>query len=346
MNRKSELSLMNVFLSLMVIFIHISSTPVVSLPAGSPRHLLFFIPWRLFSCAVQGFIFLSAVKLYLHPPKKGTYASFLGKRAKKILVPYLVVGLICYIVFNQVGMIHVPLWELPLRLLDGNLSYHLYFIPLLFQFYLLRPLWDKLYELLKKPWMAVLSVLAAFFVSVLSLYHLSSLLGALFHMKYPYTDRTFLCYSVYWILGMVVGIHYEKITDFIKRNRGKLFLVALLVMTVESVMSVRHFRQTYVENMEGLHAFYSIFGILFLYILSSIIKERIADTALFKSMDASSYYVYLLHPFFLTAADVFISRATILGTAIPFLVRFLFTYGGTFLFCHYLNHFLHKKKAK
>lgn len=343
MNRKSELSLMNILLCLMVIFIHISATPVVSLPAGTPRHLLFFVPWRLFSCAVQGFIFLSAVKLYLHPPKKGTYGSFLGKRVKKILLPYVLVGILFFFIFNALGTIHVTPWELPLRLLDGNLLYHLYFIPLLFQFYLLRPLWDALYKLLQKPWVAILSVFVSFAVSVFSLYYLSAISRALFNWNYPYTDRTFLSYLVYWIFGMAVGIHYDTVKDFVKRHQGKLLLLTFAVMAVESVFSIRLFRGTYVENMAGFHAFYSLFGILFLYIFSLAFGNRMMNTPLAKSMDGSSYYVYLLHPLFLAAADVLISRATILGTAIPFLVRAIFTYGGTFLFCHlYLKSPIHR----
>lgn len=335
---------MNVLFCLMVIFIHISATPVVSLISGTPLHLAFFVPWRLFACVVQGFIFLSAVKLYSHAPKKGTYRSFLKKRLKKIVLPYFLVALLFFFLLNRVGMIEVSLLEFPLRLLDGSLCYHLYFIPLLLQFYLLKPLWDKLYKVLQKPVAAYLLIALSFVLSVVIIDYLPIITYRHFGWTYPYADRTFLCYLVYWVAGMTVGIHYDSFKDFVKRHALKLLPLIFVIMGIEALWSFRLFRGTYVENMTLFHSFYSLFGILFVYIVSLFFGERLMENRLLKSMDASSYYVYLLHPLFLIAADVLISRMTILGTLVPFLVRAIFTYVGTFLFCHYLRKILGANK--
>ena len=65
MKRKNELSLLNIIFCLLVIFIHIASAPIAGLSKGSWQYGVFFVPWRLSSFVVQGFIFLSGLKMFL-----------------------------------------------------------------------------------------------------------------------------------------------------------------------------------------------------------------------------------------------------------------------------------------
>ena len=61
--KKQEIDLMNVFLCLLVIFIHIASEAVSSLRNDSWQFFLVYIPHKLSSLAVYGFIFISEKEL-------------------------------------------------------------------------------------------------------------------------------------------------------------------------------------------------------------------------------------------------------------------------------------------
>ena len=70
MQRKNELSSMNIVFCLLVIFIHVSSAPVTGLSKESWQYAVFFVPWRLSAFVVQGFIFLSGLKMFLKEDTK------------------------------------------------------------------------------------------------------------------------------------------------------------------------------------------------------------------------------------------------------------------------------------
>ena len=66
--RKTEISMLNILLCLMVVFIHVSSAPVSQLNKESFQYITVMVPWRLSAFVVQGFIFLSGLKFFI----KGT----------------------------------------------------------------------------------------------------------------------------------------------------------------------------------------------------------------------------------------------------------------------------------
>lgn len=63
--RIPEISFLNILLCVLVVFIHSSSEPVSSLDKSTLSWAICFIPWRLSAFAVQGFLLLSGVKLFL-----------------------------------------------------------------------------------------------------------------------------------------------------------------------------------------------------------------------------------------------------------------------------------------
>lgn len=64
-NRLPELSYLNLTFCILVALIHILSEPVSSLDRSSLQYFVVMIPHRLSSFVVQGFIFLSGLKLCL-----------------------------------------------------------------------------------------------------------------------------------------------------------------------------------------------------------------------------------------------------------------------------------------
>ena len=100
--RRTELSYANLLLCLLVIFIHASAEPVSQLNRDSWQYLAVMIPWRLSAFVVQGFFFLSGVKLVLGAKEPFDTAGFYLRRAKAVVLPYVgwVFVYYCWFVFH------------------------------------------------------------------------------------------------------------------------------------------------------------------------------------------------------------------------------------------------------
>lgn len=83
MNKKYEISFLNTLFCVLVIFIHVVSAPVTDLEKGTAAWTAVFVPWRLSAFVVQGFIFLSGMKMFLNTGRKIDYKKYYLSRFKK-----------------------------------------------------------------------------------------------------------------------------------------------------------------------------------------------------------------------------------------------------------------------
>ena len=125
--RKPELSLMNVCLCVMVVFIHLFSEGITNLPRMSVRWWIVYIPWTLISMAVYGFLFLSGLKLFLRVPE-GPVGPWYKKRFFSVIVPYLAAVTVYYVVYHFAFGYPFALRNALSYYLLGTISSHTYFI--------------------------------------------------------------------------------------------------------------------------------------------------------------------------------------------------------------------------
>ena len=156
--RKQEISFLNTVLCLLVMFIHICSPAVVGLQKESMQFACIFLSWRASAFVVQGFLFLSALKFFRGMQKEFDYSRFLWGRAKKIGIPYVIATVLSYFGLIYLGYYLFDLKFLLKSLVLGNMISPFYFIIILFQFYLLMPLWKKMVEKVDFWVMAILSI--------------------------------------------------------------------------------------------------------------------------------------------------------------------------------------------
>ncbi|MBE6008868.1 MAG: acyltransferase, partial [Lachnospiraceae bacterium] len=161
--RKTEISFINILLCLLVIFIHVSSEPVTVLDKTGLEYMLVVIPWKLSSFAVQGFVFLSGLKLFVSGADKINYSKYYLSKIKNIIIPYILWVMIYYVYFMRRGYFGFSISQLAENILLGNLVSHFYFIVVIVQFYLLAPLWIKLV----KKTSPVITVIMALMVTVI-----------------------------------------------------------------------------------------------------------------------------------------------------------------------------------
>ena len=100
--RKSEITLFSLLMCVLVIFIHVTSWTLTAMDKTSVKYLCLLFPWRLSAFVVQGFVFLSGVRLFLSK-KPVAYGKFLVGRVRRIVLPYLVWVAVYYAYFIDLG---------------------------------------------------------------------------------------------------------------------------------------------------------------------------------------------------------------------------------------------------
>lgn len=319
-DRKQELALVNVLLCLAVIFIHVSGWGINNADRTSWQYAALMIPWRLCSLAVPGFIFLSAIKVAFTADREDfSYVRYIVSRIKRVWLPYAFAVLVYFLIFIAVGWMEPSAVELAKLLLDGNMSYHFYFVVIIMQFYLLVPLWRWLSKKLRDPVFAVIAVAASLPISQLFGQYLIDVVhifykGALF----PYSDRVFTTYLFWWMLGLALGANYDRVNAAISKNIAPISV--FFAFSAVHNLFLTYLNTTGRESvywLETANILYVFSGILFLFCLCLKLSGcRFAKARLFSELDGAAYIIYLWHPMALNAADMLLG-----GTAMSIFAK-------------------------
>lgn len=187
--------------------------------------------------AVPLFVFITGVVLFYNYDGKLNYLSFMGKRFKQIILPYL-----GWTVFYHVwvsflsGVSPTTTWNELLNLLKlsltGKASYHLWFMVMIIPFYFLYPVFRSLLSRKRKASTNLIVIAVIFTLNLMLIYTLrqgviasdNPQLGFIF----DYLDRNFLFWIFYFMLGGLVGLYYEAWKEFV--NKTKYISLALLAV--------------------------------------------------------------------------------------------------------------------
>ena len=327
--RKSELSLLNVLMCLLVIFVHVISWTIGDMDKSSIAYVFTLIPWRLAQFVVQGFVFLSAVKLFASG-KEQNYETFLAGRYKRVVIPYVLWVILYYVYFIKHSYYAYTFsWgSLGTYLFYGTLCSHFYFVVMIMQFYLNLPLFKWLTRRVNVWVLAVLSVV----------------LTALFkqYVHFQYDDRILPAYLCYFMLGAAVGLNYGKVARLLRSCFA-------LVLPLFAIFAAADGYLTYRAQVQGItfkyieivHLGYCISAIFFFLTLFLLIGEDKNLSKPISLIDRSSYAIYLSHVLFIYLAndiapsiEGFLEPYGItLGMAGNLIFRAVFTYAATLGVC-------------
>ena len=320
--RKPELSCLNVAFCLLVVFIHVVAQPVAVLDRGSWQYLTVLLPQRLAFVSVPGFFFLSGLKLFLHDDRPISLASYYRKRGKSVLLPYLIATAAYYLVllalhyypaFSVGQLVHI--WVV------GDVSSHFYFVVALVQFILLYPLW----RLVVRRYSPALLLPFALMLSWISARYFGAWLGLATGVDFPYNDRIFATYLIYYLAGCCAGHNYSRFLTLLEENRTLIWVLAGSFTLADLIGSALHFSGTVlVPGLEELHMGYQMSGILFLFWLAARWNARPLPRIV-GAVDSVSYLVYLYHGLAITLFNEFVPRS-IGGTLTLLILRALFVY--------------------
>lgn len=295
--------------------IHLSGVFAVSSLYGSrAMHLGIFIN-QFFRFGTPVFMMISGFVLFYNYRnfKEFDFKRFYAKKFKFILIPYLLWSAFYYIIPRYkilLNLGNVNLIEFVKIIVLGNAYPHLYFIFLIFQFYLLYPLFLKYFikPMEKKP----LSFYAICLIaqSIILIYEFSfkaySKYGILNFFNNYYWKSAF-GWFYYFLTGGLIALHYKKITVFIENNIYKIipiYLLSAVLYIGEIYLSIwkEGGRELY-ERYGSIRPMTMVYSTISMFILIWIGRKIHKNTNICKQIiricGVYSLGIYFLHPFVL-----------------------------------------------
>ncbi len=318
-SRKSEISLLNILMCLAVVFVHVLSWTIGDMDKSSMQYVFVLVPWRLMQFVVQGFIFLSALKLF-SSKKTPDYERFLVGRYKRVIIPYVLWVLVYYAYFIKTYGYTFSWGDLGTYLFFGTICSHFYFVIIIMQFYLNMPLFKWL---TKKVNLWILCILSVAFTALFKQY-----------VHFQYDDRVFSAYLCYFIIGAAVGLSYEKACKYLRRLSFLTVPLFLAFAAADAYLTYRaQVKGVTFEYIEIVHLLYCLFAIFFFFTLFLFIGGKKNLTGVLSLLDRASYGIYLSHVLFIYIANGITGYLGISGMAEKLVFRAAFTYAVTLGLC-------------
>ena len=274
-----------------------------------------------FDLCCSGLPFISGFVLFQRY-REGDFAyfPFLKKRLRQIVLPYFLWTLFYYGLFVVRNIYPLSFRFFLQKLLLGDLVYHLYFVVLIVQFYLLFGIFRWLFQKYSSHFL----LLGFFLINVLFMKY----------VYFSYADRFFIQYSTFFALGLYFAVNYQNIKEVLGRFQAVL-LLAVAYLAV-SVLLAQQYEKMYVLQ-QGVNSFlynllwlfFSVLAIVFYYSIALLLQNSpwTALKSFLARLSDGSYLIYLSHPLVLMLAPRVIKAEHIPSTALHFLCTLVLVLG-------------------
>lgn len=293
-----EVELVRAIAILGVLIIHITAQGTVEIPLGSRSQIIYLVINKLSNFAVPVFVMISAMVLFYRYAGQWSGRAALGfyvKRIKYIVIPYLLWAFFYYIFYQWLptqtwAQVHVDWLYFGDALRWGQTGYHLYFIILILQFYLLFPLWMTAVE--KWPWFR------RHFLKLAIAFQIAFYVYQLWQGPFERPATLFGTYTGLFAVGAAIGLNYEKFRRSFHHIWWILILAGLSGYTYALVFVARQFSVDFgLIALEVLLNIYclTIFMAL-LWIAYRLLQDVPRISALLASFGAAAFGIYFMHP--------------------------------------------------
>ncbi|GAU76784.1 acyltransferase [Fusibacter sp. 3D3] len=304
-----EIHFFRIAACLMVIIIHTTATPVVTLIPNSIPQLFFTILNRFSKPSVPMFVFMSGFLLsMLYRDKTMNPLVFWKKRLPKLLLPYILWATLYYSLFAIRGIYPFNFSFYIKGLLQGNFIYHLYFMIIIIQFYVGYPL---LHYLQKKVGDTNLFLIA------LGL-QLSTLLITL-----PLQDRLMTTYISYFVLGMLMTQAFD-----LKLKSPLYYLSAFVIMgSLYTYQFIGYTNNGLVIDSKLSALTYIVFSLLTCFALLMAFRSFTPVYAQHRSkidfLSQSTLTLYYAHPLILILIGALLDMSSMTSISLRAFISFI-----------------------
>lgn len=276
--------------------------------------------------AVPLFIFISGFVLTLNFDGTLPKRKFYKRRAISIIPPYIIFSII-YIVFDIMitgtnsQLVLPSIVKIAFYLITASSSYHLWYIALIAQLYILYPYLEKMYIDFKEKNRTLIYICIILIVQQLWILAKMNIQIQLNTINYfssinvfnsivdNILSRIFLSYIFYFVLGIHVSKNYKEIKDKILKNESWIIPTILIITAINSILWINWI--TKYGSFDGIpkqnFLITSLIGSLYYPLIFSILlinsmnfsNIRNKYPAIISLLGKYSFGIYLIHVFYM-----------------------------------------------
>lgn len=233
--------------------------------------------------SVPAFIFLSGMGLSMFYKKKSNYFSYEFHRIKKILPQYI----IWCILYSYFVIKKMNLKDMIVGIFNGDIYYHLYYIPIIIILYLLFPLCIRFFKSKK---VVLLSFIITGAITVFNYINYNQ------GVWINYGRENFLNWVFYFVLGSNVGLNYKTYIKYLKKYNKIIFILLCIYIPIFMKESFMGIRSNVDHSTTFIRPTIVIFSVL---VILLILGSGFKNNKFVKIISKNSYIIYLSHPLIL-----------------------------------------------
>lgn len=296
--RLQELELVRAIAIIAVLIIHITAQGTVEIPLGSRSQIVYLVINKLSNFAVPVFVMISAMVLFYRYAGQWDgrmVLRFYAKRIKFIVIPYLLWAFFYYIFYQWLpsqtwAAVNLDWLRFADALRWGQTGYHLYFIILILQFYLLFPLWMTGVE--KWPWFR------RHFLKLAIGFQIAFYCYQLWAGPFERPATLFGTYTGLFAIGAAIGLNYESFRKSFHHIWWILLIAVLSGYTYALVFVLRQFSIDF--GLIALEVLLNVYSLTIFMSLLWIAYRLLQDTPRFSrwltSIGTAAFGIYFMHP--------------------------------------------------
>ena len=290
MEKIKEIDYLRGLSTIFVILIHLTSSYLTY-----SKDSLTYNFFGTFNCSltfvVPAFLFISVFLMTYQVKNKETinWLKFISKRIFKVLLA-LILWTVIYIIYNGT-LENITFKNIMEYLMLGNASYHLYFIPLIIQLYMIFPF---IWIISKKLSTIKINTLLSFILCIISAILIHSSFTLIFRLNILKTFQHFatviFSYTLPIFIGTWIGFNYNNI----KKYYNKFFIIFLIMLSIICnyyYVKFEFINYTYKTTLLFSPIYWTIIILTLVYLL-----RYIKNSTFLNKISKNSFIIYLSHP--------------------------------------------------